>query len=306
MINQLPISAITTLIEESLDSVLIIDGDGCIRYLNASMAALCGYPAAELVGKPLSHLLEQGLATEHDAYLAHYIAASRSSAVLGRVRDFSIRHAGGEMVPIRMKALDLGNIGGVRYLGAFMEDMRARRALEAKHRQLLEQLEHQALTDTLTGLPNRRAFDNAAKSAMARARRTGETLTVGLADVDRFKSINDTYGHAAGDQVLQELGQVIRKAARESDVVARLGGEEIGLLFPETGPAQAAIVAERIRAAVQAHEVTTPDGKTIRMTLSIGLAELPATAGAFDPAVGSADAALYRAKHGGRNRIEIA
>lgn len=306
MINQLPISTITTLIEESLDSVLIIDGEGVIRYLNASMAALSGYPAQELVGKPLSLLLEDGLAMEHDTYLAHYTAANRSSAVLGRVRDFSIRHASGEMVPIRMKALDLGTNAGVRYLGAFMEDMRARRALEAKHRQLLEQLEHQALTDTLTGLPNRRAFDNAAQSAMARARRTGEALTVGLADVDRFKSINDTYGHAAGDQVLQELGQVIRNAARESDVVARLGGEEIGLLFSEAGLAQAAIVAERIRTAVQAHRVTTPDGHTICMTVSIGLAELPATAGSFEPAVASADAALYRAKHGGRNRIETA
>ena len=192
----------------------------------------------------------------------------------------------------------------MRYLGAFMEDVRPRRALEARQRELLEQLEHQALTDMLTGLPNRRAFLNGSTQAIARARRSGDAVAVGVADVDHFKSINDRYGHATGDQVLKEVASVIRHAARAGDLVARTGGEEFSLLFPCATVEQAVLVAGRIRAAVQDHAVTTPDGEVLRITLSIGVAQLPPDEGAFEAALARADAALYRAKHGGRNRVE--
>ncbi|MFD2367092.1 GGDEF domain-containing protein [Pseudoduganella sp. GCM10020061] len=306
MITLLPLPAINALIEESLDAVLIIDGDSTIRYANAAMAQLTGYPSGELVGQSFNLLIDPELVAEHDGYVQHYVAARRKSSVLGRVREFMVRHRSGEMIPVSMKAVDLGDTDGVRFLGAFMEDQRPRRALEAKQRELLEQLEHQALTDMLTGLPNRRAFQNEARQAMARARRDGAPVTVGVADVDHFKSINDRYGHAAGDQVLQELAEVIRKAARASDVVARTGGEEFSLLFPSATVAQAMRVAERIRAAVQAHEVETPGGNVLRVTLSAGLAQLPMDDSEFDATVAKADEALYRAKHGGRNRVEAA
>lgn len=304
MIDLLPLPAITALIEESLDAVLIIDGSSRIRYTNAAMAHLTGYAPGELVGQPFNVLIDPDLVAEHDSYVTHYIASRRSSAVLGRVRDFVIRHRSSEMIPIQMKRVDLGDTDGVRYLGAFMEDLRPRRALEAKQRELLEQLEHQALTDMLTGLPNRRAFHNEAALAVARAKRSGGLVTVGLADVDHFKSINDRFGHAAGDRILKELGQVIRKAARASDVLARTGGEEFSLLFPGATVEQAGLVAERIRAAVEAHDVETPGGNIIRATLSMGLAQLPLGDGEVDAAVAKADAALYRAKHSGRNRVE--
>jgi diguanylate cyclase (GGDEF)-like protein/PAS domain S-box-containing protein len=306
MITLLPLPAINALIEESLDAVLIIDGASVIRYANAAMAQLSGYAAEDLIGQPFNILVDPELVDDHDGYVSHYVASRRKSAVLGRVREFMLRHRSGEMIPISMKGVDLGETDGVRFLGAFMEDQRPRRALEARQRELLEQLEHQALTDMLTGLPNRRAYHNQARVAVARSRRSCAPVTVGVADIDHFKSINDRYGHAAGDQVLKELAEVIRKAARGSDVVARTGGEEFSLLFPDATVEQAVTVAERIREAVQAHEVETAGGNVLRVTLSVGLAQLPPVDGEFDATVGKADAALYRAKHGGRNRVETA
>jgi diguanylate cyclase (GGDEF)-like protein len=131
-------------------------------------------------------------------------------------------------------------------------------------------------------------------------------VTVGVADIDHFKSINDRHGHAAGDQVLKEIAQVIRKAARAGDVVARTGGEEFSLMFPSATVQQAVTVAERIRAAVQGHAVQLADGQVLHATLSMGLAQLPQADGEFAAAVERADAALYRAKNGGRNRVETA
>lgn len=306
MIHLLPFSTITALVEESLDAVLIIDELSTVRYLNPSMAALSGYAAAELAGQPFSKLLDDSFAGggEHDAYVANFVTTRRSSAVLGRVRDFAILHRNGELIPVRMKAVDLGEADGMRYLGAFMEDLRPRRELEARQQELLAQLEHQALTDALTGLPNRRAFYDEGAMASSRARRSAAAATVGVADIDHFKSINDRYGHAAGDQALRELAQVIRSAMRADEVVARTGGEEVGMLFPQATVEQARIVAERVRTAVQAHEIRTPQGEVIRATLSIGLAPL-APGADFEAALEEADRALYRAKQGGRNRVEV-
>lgn len=305
MITQLPVPVIAALIEESLDAVVIIDEDSAIRYVNRAMEALSGYAAQEAVGQPLAALLPPATGAGHEGYVANYLLGNHASSVLGKVREFAIRHRCGEMIPVEMKALDLGMAGGVRYLGAFMEDLRPRRMLEARHNELLAQLERQALTDPLTGAPNRRAFEDEAMRAMARARRTGGPLAVGIGDIDHFKRVNDQHGHPAGDEVLRSLAKTIREAARNTDIVARIGGEEFGLLFPGAALEQAAQVAERIRLAVEAHPVVTPDGAALRITLSIGLADLRPD-GHLDDAMAAADGALYAAKEQGRNRVERA
>ncbi len=301
----LPDHLISRLIDDAMDAVMIIDDASRIRYLNHAMQALTGYAGGELLGEPLEGLLPDHLNEKHRDYVVRYIKGSAPSSVLGRVREFAIRHRSGEMVPIELKALDLGAKEGERYFGAFMLDLRPRRAMEEKNAHLLAQLEQQALCDALTGLPNRRAFEAEAVQVMARAARLHGAVTVGVADVDHFKGINDRYGHAAGDTVLREVGQALRNAARLTDAVARLGGEEFGLLLPHATPEQAAQVAERLRAAVAALHVETEDGRSIKVTISIGLAEL-APGNVLDGALSHADKALYRAKHGGRNRVEVA
>lgn len=305
MISQLPASIIASLVEEALDAVVIIDEACIIRYVNPAMQHLSGFAPGEIVGQSLNGLLPEALAALHDGHVRQYTGASDGqSSVLGRVRDFAIRHRTGAMIPIALKALDLGVTAGVRYFGAFIEDLRPRKALEAAQNALLAKLEEQALTDTLTRLPNRRAFDQEAEHTMARARRQGGAVTIGIADIDHFKHVNDTYGHPTGDVVLCELASIIREAARGTDLVARTGGEEFGLIFPNAAPDKAQLVAERIRKAVEAANILTPGGHTLKVTLSIGLAELRPDLHLED-ALAIADAALYDAKNGGRNQVCI-
>ncbi len=303
--RDLPTSLFGRVLDESLDAAVIIDQDGLIRYQNGAMRALSGYAAHELLGQSLDLLLPPAMMAMHPGYLRHYLSAGPSSAVLGHVREFAIRHRGGEMIPIELKAIDLGVAGGVHYFGAFMVDLRTRRAAEAKTAALLAQLEQDAMTDPLTALPNRRAYDAELARLAARSRRSKAPLSVGVADIDRFKEVNDTYGHPVGDLVLCEVGKAIERAARGTDFVARTGGEEFGMLFPDTPIEMAQVVAERMRKTVEESNVTTPEGARIGVTISIGLAPvLPATAPA--QALADADAALYQAKDQGRNRVERA
>lgn len=305
MNKDLPTTLFARVLDESLDAALIIDQDSTIRYLNGAMQALSGYGAGELIGQPLDGLLPAGLDAMHRGYLLHYISAGTASTVLGHVREFAIRHRTGQMIPIELKALDLGVDEGVHYFGAFLVDLRARRAEEAKTAALLAQLEREAMTDPLTALPNRRAYDGELDRVAARSRRNKAPISVGVADIDHFKEVNDTYGHPVGDLVLCEVGKAIERAARGTDFVARTGGEEFGMLFPDTAIGMACVVAERMRKAVEDSSVTTPDGACIRVTISIGLASVP-QATAPDQALASADAALYQAKGQGRNRVESA
>lgn len=293
------------LLEDALDAVIIIDEQCRIRYINGAMRALSGYASGELLGQTLNGLLPDAVGAQHDNLVLNYIRSSRSSSVLGKIREFAIRHRDAQMIPIEMKALDLGVVDGMRYFGAFLLDVRERRELAAKNASLLAQLEQQALYDALTSLPNRRAYEAQAEQAMARAARSAAALSVGVADLDHFKKINDRYGHAVGDAVLRTVAQVLRDTGRITDVAARLGGEEFGLLFPDASLQQAYQVAERIRAAVAAAVTVLPDGSPLHVTISIGVASLVQGA-SLDAAISDADKALYAAKHQGRNKVVAA
>lgn len=157
---------------------------------------------------------------------------------------------------------------------------------------LLESLETQALEDELTGLANRRAFDRDIAHAVALARRTSNSLSLLTIDVDHFKSINDSSGHAAGDRALRAVATALRAAARESDVLARIGGDEFVALLIDCDARGARRVAVGLQAALAGE-----------LTLSIGAATLPHDADSVEGLSIASDAALYDAKVGGRNRI---
>jgi diguanylate cyclase (GGDEF)-like protein len=123
-------------------------------------------------------------------------------------------------------------------------------------------------------------------------------------DIDHFKAINDTYGHAAGDQVLQIVGRAIRRVVRAPDIAGRLGGEEFGIVLPETDRREGLVFAERLRADLAALQVSY-EGATIRFTCSVGIATRGAADG-LDTMLKEADAAMYRAKREGRNRVSVA
>ncbi|BAL95277.1 diguanylate cyclase [Rubrivivax gelatinosus IL144] len=155
-----------------------------------------------------------------------------------------------------------------------------------------------ASQDALTGLANRRAFEQRAADEEARARRTGRGIGLLMLDVDLFKSVNDRFGHSVGDRVLQEISRLLEASIRETDLAARLGGEEFAVLLPElAGPAEAALVAEKIRLAVQGHGFAEAG----HVTLSIGVAWADGHATPVVVALQRADEALYAAKRRGRN-----
>ena len=169
-----------------------------------------------------------------------------------------------------------------------------------------EEAEHLARTDVLTEMNNRRAFFDLGAVAFQNAVRYRHPLSVVLLDLDHFKRVNDTYGHAVGDLVIAATADVIRQTARESDIAGRLGGEEFALLLTETDGVEAQKMAERLRQAVLQTEIPLDEtsGAKLTFTASFGVAELTRGDGDLDALVAKADAALYLAKDGGRNCIK--
>ena len=292
------------LLDAADDAAIIIDAGSRIRYANDAMYALSGYAPDSLTDLQLDTLLPDAVREQHGAQIGAYLAGEKKSTVLGHKRHFAIRHRDGTMLPIVLKAMDLGKLGDENYMGAFFIDQRHERAIEQQNAARWQQLQRSALSDSLTRLPNRRAFEIDAVRSAAQAMRAGSPMTIGIADIDFFKRVNDQHGHAAGDAVLQAIAAVLQSQARASDVVARVGGEEFGLLFPHTDMAMARQVAERIRLAVAARCVDF-EQTPITATISIGLAPLPA-GGDWKAGFELADAALYQAKKNGRNRVEEA
>lgn len=164
-----------------------------------------------------------------------------------------------------------------------------------------EMLRHMALNDTLTNIGNRRYFEARGTEEIQRARRHMQPLGLCLLDVDHFKLINDTYGHASGDRVLQDLTRVIINALRTEDILSRTGGEEFAILLPYADIRNASMVAERVRQAVRAATFVAEGGEHILLTVSIGVVMVNVENDTIDKSMEEADAAMYEAKFRGRN-----
>lgn len=178
-------------------------------------------------------------------------------------------------------------------------------ALEIATRKRIEKkLQTMANRDALTRVNNRRRFLEFLEMEIKRVKRTDETFSFMMLDIDNFKRVNDQFGHVVGDQVLCHFVTVVLSGIREIDVFGRLGGEEFGLILPETSGEEALIVAERLRSMVENREVVLSAGN-INITVSIGVAELKAGESGKQ-LMARADSAMYIAKQNGRNRIEIA
>jgi two-component system, cell cycle response regulator len=199
---------------------------------------------------------------------------------------------------LRLKALQDALIEKNRELD------RANKELARKREELLAL----SRTDPLTGLSNRRYFEERLAEEFARARRYRSPLALVMLDIDYFKRINDTFGHPFGDEVLRAVAQVTRARLREVDLLARYGGEELIALLPETGPADALIACERVREAIEALQLdyTSLDGtkRTVRCTASLGVASVPSPSlQTAEELLRAADECLYSAKGAGRNRV---
>jgi diguanylate cyclase (GGDEF)-like protein len=205
----------------------------------------------------------------------------------------------GNAMEQKVQGLELGAVDYVTKPFAMPElRARVRAALRTKH--LMDLLAKRALIDGLTGLANRASLEQRLAQELSLSRRTKRPLACVMLDVDHFKKVNDTYGHAFGDEVLRSVAQTLMSGCRTEDLVARYGGEEFALLLPNTGGVGAAELAERLREAVASIPVTHRD-TPVNVTCSFGVSEWPR---AVEPSlVEAADKALYQAKQSGRNRV---
>ena len=177
-------------------------------------------------------------------------------------------------------------------------------AIALKNSELVEQLHSAATTDELTGLYNRRALEDRLSAEISRSLRHQLHTSILMIDLDRFKIINDTMGHAAGDRLLVLVGGILRQQCRALDVVGRLGGDEFLVILPMTTPDEARIYVKRVEESMAALSASHPEFGS--STLSIGIAESPRHGTTVSSLLAAADNALYRAKRGGRNAVEVA
>lgn len=279
------------LADYSTDIILDIDPDGRIAFASAAVEQMGGYRAADIVGKLASELVDP--ADIEVVRAAHVRALTRP----GTVETVEYRAILGDGSQAWMET---------RTQGVFDEDGRALGAVSAirnvaERREREQVLAAEARTDGLTGALNRRAFMRELEKS-AGSQRATERGCIALFDLDHFKRINDTLGHAAGDEVLITFVRLAKRIVREDDVVGRLGGEEFGILLKGATYQQARRVCDRLRMACE--EEIPLEGITGCVTVSAGIAALNGAPAAI--ALEQADAALYRAKRSGRNRLELA
>ncbi|MEX1198888.1 MAG: EAL domain-containing protein [Pseudohongiellaceae bacterium] len=280
--------------EQAAVGMAQVDERGHLVDVNPAMCNILGYDRSELQGQRYRGLIhsedrhvgreqrKRMLANNLDSYtIEHRLLCRRDNTVWGKVTVSRMR--------------DDPDVSA-RYL-AIVEDI-------SESRRLSLELNHQANHDTLTGLPNRRAFERGLAETLRQARMTGSHHVLGFIDLDEFKIINDTAGHAAGDELLRQVAAVLRHHLREGDLLARLGGDEFGLILENCELQQARHVAEKLRSAL-ADTAFAWENSTFRPACSIGLvpvSEASTDAGSLQR---TADIACYMAKEQGRNRIYV-
>jgi diguanylate cyclase (GGDEF)-like protein len=309
----------------------------------AALFAVIGWLVANRITRPIRKLtaLARRLDRGERGIAFHTRLGNHEVTVLGETLD----HLVGNLLQREQQLLDLNvtlerRIDERTALLAASNrqlegEMAQRQAVEQEREALIQQLRDQAEHDSLTGALNRRAFLTAAERDRRRQRRENGRVAVIMFDIDHFKHVNDTYGHLAGDEVIRKMAATARAVVRESDLLCRYGGEEFALLLADPGAENAALVAERLRAEVARLTFTVPPGKTVPTTaMAKGTATpggsqgpvAPAGSGVFQVTISLgvtiaaarelpedgvvalldlADQALYRAKHGGRNRVAV-
>ncbi len=273
------------------NAIVITDRDAHVKWSNPAFSQLTGYSLEEAMGKNISELVKSGL-QEHSFYenmWQHLLAGKQwRGEVINKRKDGSLYHEELNIAPVKNHSGEIISFIGIK------EDISERKYLE-------EILLTLANTDPLTGLFNRRVFLERLEQEAERVSRLGESVALLMLDLDFFKRINDTYGHAMGDEVLKQFSQIMKAHSRNIDVPARLGGEEFAILLLSTNKEAALMVAERLREQVA--EIVIPHDKgDVRMTVSIGGALLSSGDNTGEIVLNQADSAMYKAKESGRNR----
>lgn len=278
------------------EGIYVLDTEGNTVYVNQAVTRLTGYNADKLYRENL-HLLLHTHADQHQPNLKQCPIFNRALKGASYDGDEQFRTRTGELIPVVVTSRPLRENDLITGVVTVFRDITERKEHELKLQQL-------ATTDPLTGLSNRRAFLERLSEELRLCRRLHHESSLLMVDFDFFKTINDQYGHNAGDKVLQHFARQARSCLRQTDLPGRLGGEEFAILLPGTGLEGAYHLAELMRQQLEATP-TEFQGQQIPMTLSIGLTLLSPDDPGTSELLNRADKALYRAKAGGRNRVEI-
>ncbi|UXI66460.1 sensor domain-containing diguanylate cyclase [Tahibacter amnicola] len=321
----------TEIFEAAPVGLIVADTRGIIRLLNREAESLFGYARDALIGEAVECLVPDAYRAGHQTLREAY-AADPKPRPMGRDRPLFARRRDGTLVPVEI-ALKPLQVGQWRLILSVIMDVTVRRRLEDEvHRAhddleqrvldrtvalrraneenvaLLHELEQQkadlellSRQDPLTGLANRRDFDQQLQVEIRRCERAQSALAVAMLDLDLFKRVNDEFGHAMGDVVLRTVATLIREHCRPFDRVCRYGGEEFALALPDAGPQDGITICDRIRRAIECYDWTSLQ-PGLRVTISAGVCAWHA---GLSPAelLAGADMQLYRAKRAGRNRV---
>ena len=279
------------------DAVITTDVEGCIVYMNPAAEQLTHWQGAQAQGLPLASLFslldenaEQDSLTLVEQVLSGSLKGGAEHARL-------IQRLDGSTVSVNLVGSAILTDGEVSGIVLALHDM-------TQERQYIANLSWQATHDALTGLANRREFELRLEQALNALARQGGRHSLMFLDLDQFKLVNDTCGHAAGDELLRHICAVLQSGLREGDTLARLGGDEFGVLLETCPPEQAERIAEHLRQTVQSLHFVWK-GRPFVTTVSIGLVHINQPPGTLEASLRAADMACYMAKEKGRNRVQV-
>jgi len=270
----------------------IVGLDGAFRSVNKALCEIVGYSEPELLKLSFQDITHPD-DLELDMSNVKDLIAGRGDTYRMRKRYF---RSDAEEVMVQLDVTILRDLDGnpvhfISQIQDISEQVAENRLLEVR-----------ATTDDLTGLPNRRAFFDEGRRLISRAQRQGQSVGLVMLDLDHFKAVNDTYGHASGDRVLCAIREVVQPRLREGDLLARLGGEEFAVLLPDATPDFVRMIAERIRQSIADARIFALDGRQIGITASLGVVNVRVRE-RTESALDRADQAQYRAKGLGRNCV---
>ncbi len=279
------------------DGVITTDVEGCIVYMNAAAEHLTHWDASHAHGLPLAALFSvlDDNAEKDNLTLTEHILSGALRGGSEHIR--LIQRLDGSTVSVALVGAPIMSEGRVSGIVLVLHDM-------TQERQYIANLSWQATHDALTGLANRREFEYRLEQALTDLARQAGRHSLMFLDLDQFKVVNDTSGHAAGDELLRHICAVLQSVLREGDVLARLGGDEFGVLLQNCPPEQAERIAENLRQAVQSLHFVWK-GRPFMNTVSVGLVHLSQAPDSLEAALRAADMACYMAKEKGRNRVQL-
>ncbi|WP_460020439.1 diguanylate cyclase domain-containing protein [Magnetospira thiophila] len=282
---------IRTILNAVSDAIVTIDDKGLIETFSPAAQAMFGYSEEEIKGTNVSRLMPKSAAVEHDGRIAAFLDG-KGAGRMGKRADLTAVRIDDSEFPIEA-TIRMTRIGGkVKFIGV-LRDITEQKAAQ-------EEIQRLAMTDQLTGLANRNKFHQRFDEHLALAARENQMLALVLLDLDKFKPVNDTFGHPVGDALLQAVACILTKHSRETDVVARLGGDEFAILMVH--PQDRDVVAKSAQRIVDAiREPLNVMGHPIQIGTSLGIALYPGDAEDEESLILQADSALYAAKEAGRN-----